>query len=145
MLGAGCAVVFKASEHCPRTHNLLVQVFEEAGLPKGVLNVLQCQREDAGPVTECLVAHKAIRKVEFIGSPVVGRMIGQLCGKYLKPILMELGGKCAAVVLDDADLEDAAEKCIRGGKFVVMMAYRDFFDSKNYHSLHASRSNMLLY
>ena len=129
MLAAGCTVVFKASEHCPRTHHLLVEVFEEAGLPKGVLNVLQCQREDAGPVTESLIAHKAIRKVEFIGSPTVGRIIGQLGGKHLKPVLMELGGKCAAVVLDDANLEDAAEKCIRGGKLVgVRTTYPDSFD-----------------
>lgn len=87
----------------------------EAGLPSGVLNVIQCRREDAAIITECLVAHHAIRKVEFIGSPAVGKIIGQLGGKYLKPVLMELGGKCAAIVLDDANLEDAAEKCIRGG------------------------------
>jgi acyl-CoA reductase-like NAD-dependent aldehyde dehydrogenase len=116
MLAAGCTVVFKASEHSPRTHHFIAEVFSEAGLPKGALNVIQCKREDAPGVTECLVAHSAIRKVEFIGSPAVGRIIGQLGGKYLKPVLMELGGKCAAIVLDDARLEDAAEKCIRGGK-----------------------------
>ena len=115
MLAAGCTVVFKASELCPRTHHFLAEVFAEAGLPKGALNVIQCRREDAPTVTECLVAHSAIRKVEFIGSPDVGRIIGQLGGKYLKPVLMELGGKCAAIVLDDARLEDAAEKCVRGG------------------------------
>ena len=116
MLAAGCTVVFKASEHCPRTHLLLAEVFAVAGLPRGALNVLQCRREDAAAVTDCLIAHRAIRKVEFTGSPAVGKIIGQLGGKYLKPVLMELGGKCAAVVLDDADLPDAAQKCIRGGK-----------------------------
>jgi acyl-CoA reductase-like NAD-dependent aldehyde dehydrogenase len=51
-----------------------------------------------------------------VGSAGVGRIIGSLCAKYLKPILMELGGKGPALVLDDADLEDAAKKCIAGGK-----------------------------
>lgn len=115
MLAAGCTVVFKASEHCPRTHHFIAEVFAEAGLLNGALNVIQCRREDAAAVTECLVAHKVIKKIEFIGSPAVGRIIGQLGGKYLKPVLMELGGKSAAIVLDDANLEDAAEKCIRGG------------------------------
>ena len=116
MLAAGCTVVFKASEQCPQTHHLFGQVFAEAGLPHGVLNIIQSSREDAPIVTNTLIAHHAIRKVEFIGSPDVGSVIGSLAGKYLKPVLMELGGKGAAIVLEDADIEDAAEKCIRGGK-----------------------------
>ena len=115
MLAAGCTVVFKGSEQCPQTHHYLGKVFAEAGLPDGVLNIIQCRRTDAPVITETLIAHEAIRKVEFIGSPIVGRVIGQLAGKYLKPVLMELGGKCTAIVLDDACLEDAAEKCARGG------------------------------
>lgn len=115
MLAAGCTVVFKASELCPRTHHFIAEVFAEAGLPAGALNVIQCRREDASTITESLIAHPAIRKIEFIGSPAVGKIIGQLAGKYLKPVLMELGGKCAAIVLDDARLNDASEKCIRGG------------------------------
>ena len=117
MLAAGCTVVFKASEHSPRTHHFIAEVLAEAGLASGVLNVIQTRREDAAEVTECLVSHSSIRKIEFIGSPAIGRIIGQLGGKYLKPVLMELGGKCAAIVLDDANLEDAAEKCIRGGLY----------------------------
>ena len=77
---------------------------------------MQTRREDAAEVTDALVSHKAIRKVEFVGSAVVGKIIGSLCAKYLKPILMELGGKGPALVLDDADLEDAAKKCIAGGR-----------------------------
>ena len=99
-------------------HLLLAEIFSQAGLPNGVLNSIQCGRESAAAVTECLVAHPAIRKIEFIGSPVVGKIIGQLGGKHLKPVLMELGGKCASIVLDDADLDDAAEKCIRGGELL---------------------------
>lgn len=117
MLAAGCTVVFKASEHCPKTHHFIAEVLAEAGLPNGVLNVIQCRREDAAAVTESLVAHHAIKKIEFIGSPAVGKIIGQLGGKYLKPVLMELGGKCAAIVLDDANFEDAAAKCIQGGLY----------------------------
>ena len=115
MLAAGCTVVFKASEISPKTHHLIAEIFADVGLPKGALNVVQCRREDAAVITESLIAHPAIRKIEFIGSPNVGRIIGALAGKYLKPVLMELGGKCAALVLDDANLEEAAEKCIRGG------------------------------
>jgi acyl-CoA reductase-like NAD-dependent aldehyde dehydrogenase len=108
-IAAGCTVVFKASELSPRTHLAITQAFTEAGVPPGVLNQIQTRREDAAEVTEALIAHEAIRKVEFIGSAAVGRIIGQLAAKHLKPILMELGGKCPAIVLDDADLEEAAK------------------------------------
>lgn len=117
-VAAGCTVVLKASELSPKTHHLLVQYFEEAGLPKGVINTLQTRREDAAAVTEALIAHPAIRKVEFIGSAGVGRIIGQLGGKYLKPVLMELGGKGPVIVLEDANLEDAARKSVAGGEFL---------------------------
>ncbi len=108
-------MVFKASELCPKTHALLASTFRDAGLPASVIGVLQTRREDAPAVTEALIAHPAIRKIEFIGSAPVGKIIGQLGGKYLKPVLMELGGKGPAVVLADANLEDAAQKCISGG------------------------------
>lgn len=115
-LAAGCTVVVKASELSPRTHHLLLESFEEAGIPSGVINMIQAKREDAAAVTEAIVAHKALRKVDFIGSATVGKQIGQLCAKYLKPVLMELGGKGPAVVLEDADLPQAAKLCARGGK-----------------------------
>ncbi|CAK7207574.1 hypothetical protein SEUCBS139899_010384 [Sporothrix eucalyptigena] len=113
-VAAGCSVVFKASELCPKTHHLLVEIFRAAGLPGNVINVIQTRREDAVSVTEALISHPSIRKVEFIGSASVGRAIGQLGGKYLTPVLMELGGKGPAIVLADADLEDAAQKCVAG-------------------------------
>ncbi|KAF2622321.1 aldehyde dehydrogenase [Macroventuria anomochaeta] len=114
VLAAGCTVVLKASELCPKTHHLLVQCFEEAGIPKGVINVIQARREDAAEVTEAVIAHKAVRKVDFIGSGAVGSQIGQVCAKHLKPILMELGGKGPAIVLQDADLHKAAFLCAMG-------------------------------
>lgn len=114
-VAAGCTVVFKASELCPKTHHLLVEIFQDAGCPIGVLNVIQTSREDAIDVTDALISHPAIRKIEFVGSAAVGKAIGATCAKHLKPILMELGGKGPALVLDDADLADAARKCVMGG------------------------------
>lgn len=113
-IAAGCTVVMKASEACPRTHSMVVEIFEQAGLPKGCLNQVQTKREDAAAVTEALISHKAIRKVEFIGSAAVGRIIGQVAAKYLKPVLMELGGKGPALVLKDADIARAVKLCAFG-------------------------------
>lgn len=113
-IAVGCSVVFKASELCPQTHFLLTTAFKECGLPPGVLNLLQCRREDAAEITETLIAHDAIRKVEFIGSAAVGKKIMATAAKYLKPVMLELGGKCPAIVLDDADLREAAKQCALG-------------------------------
>ncbi|KAJ9602587.1 hypothetical protein H2200_012780 [Cladophialophora chaetospira] len=113
-LAAGCTVIMKASELCPRTHSMIVEIWEQAGLPVGCLNQIQAGRKDAAAVTEALIAHPAIRKVEFIGSAAVGRAIGQLASKHLKPILMELGGKSPAIVLKDANLKKAAKKVAFG-------------------------------
>ncbi|CAI7637482.1 unnamed protein product [Penicillium pancosmium] len=121
ILGAGCTVVFKTSEICPRVHHLLVKVFIEAGVPADAINAIQVRREDASEVTEALISHSAIRKVEFIGSAAVGRIIGAMAGKHLKPVLMELGGKCASIILDDCELEDAAEKCLIGDQFIQLL------------------------
>lgn len=111
---AGCSVVFKASEMSPRTHHALVQIFHDAGVPPGVLNAVQVDRMAAAEVTEAVIAHHAIKKVEFTGSNAVGSVIGQLCMKHLKPIFMELGGKSPAIVLEDANLERAAGLIVRG-------------------------------
>ena len=113
-LGAGCTVVFKASELAPRTHHAVVEAFVDAGLPAGCLNQVQARREEAAAVVDAIVAHKGIRKVEFIGSATVGKIIGQLSSKYLKPVLMELGGKAPVIVLKGADLPRAAKLCAIG-------------------------------
>ena len=119
-IGAGCTVVLKSSELSPLTHTLLADCFRDAGMPSGVLNSLSCARQDAAEATEAMIAHPAVRKIEFIGSAVVGRIIGSVAAKHLKPVLMELGGKCPAIVLDDADLQKAARLCIMG-----VSAYHD--------------------
>ncbi|KIW26102.1 uncharacterized protein PV07_09229 [Cladophialophora immunda] len=113
-LAAGCTVVFKASELCPRTHHSVVEAFLAAGFPTGVLNQIQAKREDAASITEAIISNAAIRKVEFIGSAAVGKIIGQIAAKYMKPVLMELGGKNPAIVLKDADLKKAAGLAVNG-------------------------------
>ena len=107
-MAAGCTAVVKASELSPLTHTMIVDIYRDAGCPPGVLNTLSASRQDAASVTEALIANDRIRKIEFIGSANVGRIIGATAARYLKPVLMELGGKCPAIVLDDADLQKAA-------------------------------------
>ncbi|KAH0525892.1 hypothetical protein TsFJ059_009295 [Trichoderma semiorbis] len=113
-LAAGCTVVLKASELCPLVFRMLTGIFEEAGVPKGVINQVQVRREDAAGVTEALIAHSAIRKIEFIGSASVGRILGEAASKHIKPILMELGGKTPVLVLKDANLKMAAKNIAFG-------------------------------
>lgn len=113
-LGAGCTVVLKASELSPLTHSLIVDIYHQAGLPAGCLNQVQSDRSNAAEITETLIANQRIRKIEFIGSAAVGRMVGATAAKHLKPVLMELGGKCPAIVLDDANLQKAAMLCAKG-------------------------------
>lgn len=113
-LAAGCTIVLKASELCPLVYRILVDVFERAGIPSGVINQIQVRREEAGEVTEALLAHPAIKKVEFIGSAKIGKIIGQIAAKYTKPIIMELGGKTPAIVLKDANLEMAVKNIAFG-------------------------------
>lgn len=108
-LAAGCTLVMKASEMCPWTHQVILETFEEAGLPAGCLNQVQASREHAAEVTEALISHPAIRKIEFIGSANVGRIVAQVAAKHLKPIIMELGDQSPLIVCKDADLQKAAQ------------------------------------
>lgn len=113
-LAAGNTVVFKVSELAPRSLGVIGTVFREAGLPDGVLNLIQHHPDDAAEITKKLIEHPAIKKVNFTGSTAVGRIIAKLAGENLKPVLMELGGKAPAIVLDDADLALAAQGCALG-------------------------------
>ncbi len=106
-LACGNTVVMKTSEICPRTHRLIIDALHEAGLPEGVLNAVSNAPEDAGEIVEALIAHPAVRRVNFTGSPRVGRIIAETAGRHLKPALLELGGKAPFIVLDDADIEQA--------------------------------------
>jgi acyl-CoA reductase-like NAD-dependent aldehyde dehydrogenase len=107
-LACGNTVVLKSSEICPATHRLIGDAFVKAEFPPGVVNVISHSHEDAPAVAEALIAHRAVRRVNFTGSTRVGRLIAEACGRHLKPALLELGGKAPMLVLDDADLDQAA-------------------------------------
>jgi acyl-CoA reductase-like NAD-dependent aldehyde dehydrogenase len=92
----------------------IVSVFQEAGLPRGVLNFLAHDPRDAALITEQLISNPLISKVNFTGSTTVGRVIGRLAGHHLKPVLLELGGKAPVIICEDADLEAAAQECVVG-------------------------------
>src|SRR5690606_1843897 len=106
-LACGNTVVMKTSEMCPRTHRLLIEAVQSAGLPPGVLNAISNAPDDAAAVVEAMIAHPAVRRINFTGSTRVGRVIAETAGRHLKPALLELGGKAPLLVLDDADLEQA--------------------------------------
>lgn len=108
-LACGNSVILKASEICPATHRLIGAVLDEAGLPAGVVNVLTNAPADAAALVATLVAHPAVRRVNFTGSTHVGRIIAELAARHLKPALLELGGKAPLLVLDDADLDAAVD------------------------------------
>lgn len=92
----------------------LCSVFHEAGLPDGVLNLLFHEPANAAAITQMLIADPQIKKINFTGSTMVGRIIGRLAGEHLKPVLLELGGKAPAIVWEDADLDNAAVQCALG-------------------------------
>jgi benzaldehyde dehydrogenase (NAD) len=113
-LACGNTVVLKGSELCPATHGLIIEALREAGLPHGVVNFITNAPADAAEVVEAMVAHPAVRRVNFTGSTAVGRIIAQTCARHLKPVVLELGGKAPLVVLDDADVEAAVNGAIFG-------------------------------
>lgn len=110
----GNTVVFRASEASPRTHMLVAEAVVEAGLPPGVLNYLTSTPQEAPGVVDALIAHKAVRRVNFTGSTRVGRIIAQKAATHLKRCLLELGGKAPLVILDDADIDEAVKAAIFG-------------------------------
>ena len=106
-LACGNTVVMKTSELCPRTHALIVEAVSQGGLPDGVLNAISNAPDDAPALVEAMIANPAIRRVNFTGSTRVGKVIGELAGRHLKPALLELGGKAPMILLEDADIEAA--------------------------------------
>jgi acyl-CoA reductase-like NAD-dependent aldehyde dehydrogenase len=112
---AGCTIVLKASPEAPGAAYVLAEVAEKVGLPAGVLNVLTADRE----VSELLVRDSRIDKIAFTGSTAVGRRIASLCGERIARYTVELGGKSAAVILDDAELDTAAATLARAECFLT--------------------------
>ena len=113
-LACGNTVILKASESCPGIHVTIGKAFLEAGFPDGVVNVITNAPEDAAAVVEALISAPEVRRVNFTGSTKVGRIIGELCGRHLKPALLELGGKAPMIVLEDADIDAAVNGAIFG-------------------------------
>ena len=105
-LAAGNTVVIKPAEDTPLSTLYFCKLAEEAGIPKGVINVVPGLGETAGAA---LAQHKAINRISFTGSPEVGRLIGEASGRNLIPCKLELGGKGAAVVFDDVDPQATAK------------------------------------
>ena len=113
-LACGNTVILKASEVCPATHRLIGAVLTEAGLGDGVVNVITHEPKDAETVAEALISHPAVKRVNFTGSTRVGKIIAAISARYLKPVVLELGGKAPLIVLDDADIDAAVNATVFG-------------------------------
>jgi len=110
-LAAGCTVVLKPSEVAPFNAFLLAEVVESVGLPKGVFNLVTGLGPTAG---EALVKHPEVDMISFTGSTRAGKRISELAAQTVKPVALELGGKSASVILDDADLASAVKATVNG-------------------------------
>jgi acyl-CoA reductase-like NAD-dependent aldehyde dehydrogenase len=109
-LAYGNTAVLKPSEEAPVSGGLiLAEIFEEAGFPPGVLNVITHTKEDAPEVGDEIIVHPAVRRISFTGSTEVGRIVAEKAGRNLKQAVMELGGKDPLIILRDADLDFAAD------------------------------------
>lgn len=109
-LAVGNTVVMKPSEESPLSAGLLLaDILIEAGFPAGVVNVVTNAPEDAGAVAEALIGDPRVRRVSFTGSTRVGRIIGECAARHLTPAVLELGGKNALIVMEDADLGYAVD------------------------------------
>ena len=114
-LACGNTVVFKSSERCPRTHALIVEAFREAGLPKGTINLVSQRagrRRPGGRGADR--PSRRSRRINFTGATRIGRIIAETAGRYLKPVLLELGGKAPLIILDDADIDEAVNAAAFG-------------------------------
>jgi aldehyde dehydrogenase (NAD+) len=111
---AGCTEVLKSSPEAPGEGYLMAEVAEEVGLPAGVLNVVTADRE----VSELLVRDPRVDKITFTGSTAAGRRIASICGERIARCTLELGGKSAAVILDDIDVETVAKTISRAECFL---------------------------
>ncbi len=109
---AGCTVVIKASSQAPGEAYIFAEIAEQVGIPAGVVNVITASRE----VAELVVRDPDVDKVTFTGSTAAGRRISSLCGQRIARCTLELGGKSAAIVLDDYDIEEAAQSLARSAR-----------------------------
>jgi len=112
-LAAGCSIILKGPEETPASCAALIKVYEDAGVPAGVVNLVFGVPAE---ISEYLIPHPIVRKVTFTGSTAVGKHLAMLAGKHMKRITMELGGHAPAIVFEDANI-DKAVKLLSGAKF----------------------------
>ena len=112
-LAAGCSIIVKAPEETPASPAALIQCYLDAGLPKGVINLVYGVPAE---ISEYLIPHPTIRKISFTGSTAIGKQLAAMAGAHMKRATMELGGHAPAIVFNDADL-DAAAKILGANKF----------------------------
>lgn len=115
---AGCTVIVKASPEAPCNAYRMAEICEKVGMPPGVFNVVTAHRE----VSEHLVRHSGVDKITFTGSTAAGKRIGSICGERIARCTLELGGKSAALVLDDYDVEQAARTIGAGATYLTGQA-----------------------
>ncbi|CAH0036132.1 unnamed protein product [Clonostachys rhizophaga] len=113
-LAPGNTAILKGAELSLQYYWGIINIFREASLPDGALNLIFHSPQDTGTTISALVSHPTVKKINFTGSTRVSSIISEIAGKHLKPVLIELGGKASAIVLEDADLEQAALHCARG-------------------------------
>jgi len=147
-LAAGNTVVIKPAEDTPLTTLYFARLTEQAGIPKGIVNVVTGLGETAGAA---LARNPGIRRMSFTGSPEVGRLVGEACGRNLVPVKLELGGKGAAVVFEDADLDSAVkgltgaitlntgQVCCTASRWMVHESLWDRFVDQSASALKATR------
>jgi succinate-semialdehyde dehydrogenase/glutarate-semialdehyde dehydrogenase len=112
-LAAGCSIIIKGPEETPGSCAELVRAYADAGVPKGVINLVFGVPSE---ISEYLIPHPVIRKISFTGSTAVGKHLAMLAGKHMKRVTMELGGHAPAIVFEDADI-DAAAKLLSVNKY----------------------------
>ena len=108
-LAAGNTIVIKPAEDTPLSTLYLTRLVKEAGIPDGVVNVIPGLGETTGAA---LARHPGLNRMSFTGSPEVGRIVAEACGRNLVPVKLELGGKGAAVIFDDVDIESTVDKLV---------------------------------
>lgn len=137
-IGAGCSIILKGPEDSPSAVMAIARIFHDAGLPKGVLNIVW---GEPAQVSDYLIRSPIVRKVSFTGSVPVGKQLAALAGAHMKRITMELGGHSPVLVFDDANIEQAAKSlakfkirnagqvCVSPTRFYVQeKAYDQFLD-----------------
>ncbi len=141
-LAFGNTVILKASDVCPRTHGEIARAINDAGVPPGVVNLITHEGPDAADVVDELIAHPAVRRINFTGSTRVGRLVAENAARHLKRVLLELGGKAPQIVLADADIDEAVaaakfgafmhqgQICMSTERLVVDKSVVDSFASK---------------